>query len=240
MTAVAVMPHNSLMPRLSAPPAYRDRPDWFADTTAHALLSQVRREAGPLLGRHCGRWGLQICPGPECRTEIVSKGLNRVLTLYLRDGRLDGDLRCLADPLPIRDGSMALVYVQHVLELRADVRTLLSEIARILEPEGVVALQVLNPFGLSRLRWQGAGLVPPTPGSLRHRLTECGLEPGRCRYLGALWTPQAALDTGNRLRRLPDRLRVAYLLEARRRQPGLNPLPLAPPRVALRPGVTAG
>lgn len=93
----------------------------------------------------------------------------------------------------------------------------------------------------SRLRWAFKGMKGFDPGLFAGHVAAAGLEVQRRRYLGPIWSAARATDldpapsTG-----LAARLRMASLVVARRRDPGLTPLRAIAPVLKFRPGMSAG
>ena len=68
-------------------------------------------------------------------------------------------LRCSLEELPLANGSMDAVVLQHALELTTEPRTALREVARVLQPGGQVLLFGFNLFG----SWSLARALSATP-----------------------------------------------------------------------------
>jgi len=118
---------------------------------------------------------------------------------------------------------------------------LAAEFARLLEPEGTLLVLGLNPWSPAHLRWMFGGLRVWSPDALRALLTGLGLEIMGCRYLGARWSAgeMSAVDVGA-VQIAGSPLRSGFLLEARRRDPGMTPLRVTSSAVRFGAGARAG
>ena len=206
-----------------------------------ALLRHCHRDAARDVARCSGRYGLFVQPHADPGYEIATPNLHTRLQL-LRDGEdFGGDLRCGESMLPLVDDSFALIFAMCAFEAARDPVGLAAECARLLEPEGTLLVLGLNPWSPARLRWMFGGLRAWSPDALRALLTGLGLEIVGCRYLGAHWSARsaAANEIGD-TRRHGSPLRSGFLLEARRRDPGLTPLRAKPAKLRIGAGASAG
>lgn len=236
------MTQNPNMPAAASPRQPESGAEvWFCREPGLGLLHQVQREAIPELTRVFGHSGLYLRP---CRAlpEVLSGNmLAQVLGLHRVGNRLAGELDCNDGALPLASGSLSLVYALCVFETSPEPDALVREIARVLKPGGVALLTSLNPWGLARLRWTLSGLRGIDPVRLGQQVVDQGLEVERQHWIGPQWTPAAGLELREPRRQgLFAGLRAAHLLVARRREPGLTPLRVGTPTMALRPGMTAG
>ena len=205
------------------------------------LLREVQRQAIPDLTRVFGHAGLYLRPTAALEPVLPGNGLARVLSLHRRGDGFSGAVACDDARLPLASGSLSLVYALFVFESSPDPRALMSELARVLKPDGAALLLTLNPWGPSRLRWAFKGMKGFDPGLFAGHVAAAGLEVQRRRYLGPIWSAARATDldpapsTG-----LAARLRMASLVVARRRDPGLTPLRAIAPVLKFRPGMSAG
>lgn len=229
------------------PPApARRQPDtpaeaWFRQDVALRMLHEVQREAIPELTRVFGHTGLYLRPTPAMAPTLSGNLLASVVSLHRQAAGFAGDLACRDDGLPFAGGSLSLVYGLFVFENSPDPAGLLSEVARVLKPEGVALLFTLNPWSLSRLRWGFRGLRSLGPAVFAGQVRDAGLEVQRRRYLGPLWSAADDMDLGPRRGEgFGARLRIASLVVARRREPGLTPLRPSSPALKFRPGMSAG
>jgi SAM-dependent methyltransferase len=164
-----------------------------------------------------------------------------VLSLHRQGDAFRGALACDDARLPFASGSLSLVYALFVFESSPDPQALMSEVARVLMPEGSAIFLTLNPWGPSRLRWAFKGMRGFDPGLFAGQVRASGLDVQRRRYLGPIWSAASATDldpAGSSS--LAARLRVASLVVARRRDPGVTPLRASGPVLKFRPGMSAG
>lgn len=195
----------------------------------------------PDLTRVFGHTGLYLRP-TEAQLPLLSGNLlANVVSLHRNADGFGGELQCADDHLPFPDGSLALVYALFVFETSPDPSALLREVARVLKPEGVALLVCLNPSGLARLRWMTRGLRCAGRAEFAGEVTAVGLDVQRRRCLGPYWSADNVVDPAPRVQDgILSRLRVASLVVARRRDPGVTPLRAISPALKLRPGMSAG
>lgn len=205
------------------------------------MTQEVQRQAIPELTRVFGHSGLYLRPSGALPQALSGNMLANVLSLHRLGDSFSGDVACHDQGLPVASGCLALVYALFVLESSPDPAALLAESARVLKPDGVALIVSLNPWAPARLRWAFRGLHCFDPAELAARVRESGLEVMRRRYLGPMWSPPGAVDVSVRRSDGPAaRLRMASLIVARRREPGVTPLRPAAAALKFRPGVTAG
>ncbi|MBW8367488.1 MAG: class I SAM-dependent methyltransferase [Arenimonas sp.] len=229
------------------PPAHaRRQPDpdpdaWFARDVALRLLHEVQRQALPELTRVFGHSGLYLRPTAALDPGLSGNLLAGVVSLQRQAGAFRGALACDDARLPFASGSLSLVYALFVFESSPDPQALMAEVARVLKPEGSALLLTLNPWAPSRLRWAFKGLRGLDPELFAGQVRGSGLDVQRRRYLGPIWSAAQATDldppTGAGL---AARLRMASLVVARRRDPGVTPLRASARAVMFRPGMSAG
>ena len=229
------------------PPAnVRRQPDpapdaWFRRDAPLRLLQEVQRQALPELGQVSGDIGLYLRATSALAPSLPGHRLAHLVGLHRQGPAFDGALACDDHRLPFANGSLAMVYALFVLESSADPEALLSEVARVLVPEGVALLLTLNPWAPSRLRWAFKGMRGVDPGQLARQVRGAGLEVQRQRYLGPIWSAAGPTDlAAPRSAGLAARLRMASLMVARRRDPGLTPLRPSKSALMFRPGMSAG
>ena len=229
------------------PPAHaRRQPDpapdaWFGREAPLRLIREVQRQAIPDLTRVFGHAGLYLRPTAALEPGLPGHVLASVLSLH-RDGHaFAGAVACDDARLPIASGSLSLVYALFVFESSPDPAALMSEVARVLTPEGVAIMLTLNPWGPARLRWAFNGMRGFDPGVFAGHVRASGLDVQRRRYLGPIWSVARDTDLdpadGSGL---AARLRMASLIVARRRDPGVTPLRSSAPALKFRPGMSAG
>ncbi|MEO8741704.1 MAG: methyltransferase domain-containing protein [Lysobacteraceae bacterium] len=213
----------------------------LAGESMRALLQRCLRDAVPDIARASGRYGLFLQPRGADAEAIAAPNLHTQLHLQRMGNGFTGDLRCDESAIPLADASLALIFTECAFESARDAVGLAAECARLLEPEGTLLVLGLNPLSPAHLRWMLGGLRAWSPDALRSLLTGLGLEIIGCRYLGGFWSAgtSAALDIGGtRMRGSP--LRSGFLLEARRREPGLTPLRAQQAKLRIASGARAG
>ncbi|HTA65162.1 MAG TPA: methyltransferase domain-containing protein [Xanthomonadaceae bacterium] len=205
------------------------------------LLRRCQRDAAADIARCSGRYGLFIEPHEDAGLVVAAPNLHTSVHLQRSGEGFDGDLRCLESAMPLADDSFALIFLTCAFETARDAVGLAAECARLLEPEGTLLVLGLNPLSPAHLRWMFSGIKAWSPEATATLLTGLGLEVVGSRYLGARWSARttAAIDiAGARARGSP--LRSGFLLEARRRDPGLTPLRVQSSRVRIGSGARAG
>jgi SAM-dependent methyltransferase len=229
------------------PPApVRRQPDtpsdaWFHLATTRRLVQEVQRQATPELTRVFGHGGLFLRPSSQVPAQLSGNMLAHVVSLHRQGEELSGDLNCRDDRLPIASASLSLVYSLFVFETSPDPAALLAELARVLKPGGAALFLSLNRWGLARARWGFKGLRSHGAAEFAQQVGEAGLEVSRQRYLGPVWSVDDSVSLDEpRHGGLGSHLRMANLLVARRRDPGVTPLRVASPALKLRPGMSAG
>lgn len=214
---------------------------WLRKESSQQLLHEAQRQAIPELTRVFGHSGLYLRSVDAAPAELSGNMLASLISLYRNEQGFAGDFHCLDEAVPLASASLALVYAAFVLETSAAPRELLAEIARVLKPEGQLMLLSLNPWGPARLRWGWRRLRSQSPMALADGVREVGLEIIRERYLGPVWSADTSFDVSRLpIQDLLARTRVAHLLVARRRDPGMTPLRKPVAAFALRPGVRTG
>ncbi|HEY2346555.1 MAG TPA: methyltransferase domain-containing protein [Xanthomonadaceae bacterium] len=205
------------------------------------LLRRCHRDAAADVARCSGRYGLFIEPHEDEGFVVAAPNLHTRVRLRRADDGFDGDLRCSESAMPMMDDSFALIFLTCCFEGAHDAVGLAAECARLLEPEGTLLVLGLNPLSPARLRWMFGGLRAWSPEATSALLSGLGLEIVGWRYLGARWSAQgaAAIDISG-TRRHGSPLRSGFLLEARRRDPGLTPLRVQSARVRVAGGARAG
>lgn len=205
------------------------------------LLREVQRQAIPELTRVFGHTGLYLRPTAALEPALPGHLLASVLSLHREGDAFSGPLACDDARLPLASASLSLVYALFVFESSPDPRALMAEVARVLKPEGSAIFLTLNPWGPSRLRWAFKGMKGFDPGLFAGQVGSAGLDVQHRRYLGPIWSPARATDLDPaRSTGLAARLRMASLVVARRRDPGLTPLRASAPALKFRPGMSAG
>ena len=215
---------------------------WLAREGTRRLLAACRHAAAADVARSSGRYGLFVYPQAPAEDRFSSPNLHTAVYLHRDDEDFAGDVHCAESMLPFADESFALIFLGCGFELARDPVGLATECARLLEPEGTLLVLGLNPWSPARLRWLFRGLHSWSPEALRPLLTGLSLEIVRYRYLGGVWSggDVNTLDLGDAGSAASSPLGCAFLLEARRRDPGMTPLRASPQRVAIGTAAHAG
>jgi SAM-dependent methyltransferase len=215
---------------------------WLGRASTRRLLRACQLAAAVDVARSSGRYGLFVYPQAPIDECFQSANLHTVLHLHRAGEQIAGDVRCMESSLPFADDSFALILLSCGFELARDPVGLAAECARLLEPEGTLLVLGFNPWSPAHLRWMFRGLRSWSPEALRPMLTGLGLEIIRHRYLGGIWSggDANAVDPADTGIVATSPLRCGFLLEARRRDPGLTPLRASRQRVALGTGAHAG
>ena len=213
----------------------------LAGERMRALLRRCHRDAAPDVARCSGRYGVFLQPHADDGYAIATPNMHTRLHLQRAGDGFTGDLRCSESAIPLADDSIALIFMACAFEAARDAVGLAAECARMLEPEGTLLVLGLNPWSPAHLRWMFGGLRVWSPDALRALLTGLGLDIMGCRYLGARWSTHAppVLDVGGS-RTHGSLLRSGFLLEARRRDPGMMPLRVQSAKVRFGAGARAG
>ena len=215
-------------------------PGWLEHEAGRKILVEVQRMVIPELTRVFGQHGLYLRPSAGLSGDLSGNMLANVVSLYREDDALSGQFRCLDPELPISTASLSLVYSLFMLETSPEPGALLQEIARTLQPEGVVLLISLNPWSLVRLRWLLRSGRALGNSAVQGMARDAGLDVIRHQYLGPCRPGSDGAFAANRRIRWLDGFRAASLLVLRRREAGLTPLRKLSPAVSLRPGMSAG
>jgi SAM-dependent methyltransferase len=199
-------------------------------------LEGVQHLAIPELTRVFGHSGLYLRPLSGFTPELSGNMLSQVIALY-RDGRaFNGQVRCEDGEMPFASASQSLVYVCFVLESSPAPQVLLSEVRRMLKPEGVAMIFGLNPWSPGLFGHSRSGARLQGVGKAEAMAKAAGLEVMSRYYLGPC-RPGGRNDMGNGWW---DSLRAAYLVTLRRRDSTLTPLRKSSAAASLRPGVSLG
>lgn len=200
---------------------------WFSSATAASLLRAEQRALLPILASCFGKAALYLRPGEGVAPGLSGHMTLSLMSLYAGGEGFEGDLRCASDALPLADDSVQLVYALHVAELAEQPQAMLCELARVLAPEGLLVLLALNPASPFRLRWGGRVRGTATALRWRQRLLQAGLEPVRQLSVGPVlpWSGQEREREAAPAIDLAAPLRAARALVARKRRPGMTPLP---------------
>ncbi|MDC8015370.1 class I SAM-dependent methyltransferase [Tahibacter soli] len=204
-------------------------PNLFAADAVRRLLGDELRSLAPELAGVFGRQGLVVrahAAAPEAPSAPMLGGLVRLHVAA--PSRLAGDVDCEPSSLPFVDASFRLVLAQHAAEAVAEPEAFRSEIARVVEPGGILMVLGFQPFGAWRpwIAWQqfrGAAALKSDPAWIwREALADAGVDTYACRRLGPLWP---RVDASGRVppplvKKALAPLRPSWLLLARKRSLG--------------------
>ena len=143
--------------------------------------------------------------------------------------RLRGGLTCTPSGLPLASESCKLIVVQHVFEHIDDADRCAGEIARVLAPDGMLAISGFNSTSLWRpwlSRKAGQAGLSLHFGSARRcaaHLNEQGIDTLQTCYAGT-WTPWSSQAPSDPATHLLARLCGSWVLLARKRRSVLTPL----------------
>ncbi|MEQ8860186.1 MAG: class I SAM-dependent methyltransferase [Pseudomonadales bacterium] len=125
--------------------------DWF--TGAHG--GRLLREERPLLGEAVRRFHGDTLLWVGCHGDIAGtvRGCMVRHRLFASEPAGAGPeelstLRCALEALPLPNGSLDAVVLHHALEVSADARSGLREVARVLAPGGRLVVCMFNPLSL--------------------------------------------------------------------------------------------
>ncbi len=188
---------------------------------AHRLLAAEAGALSAALSGQSGAHGLYVAAA-----HMHAAWLPRIgcwTHLRLAEGLLHGDVEARADePLPFVDEGFRVVVLSHVLEWTPHAAGLLDEAARVLAPEGILAVTGFHPFS-AWLPWLLCRRRPrpmlTAPGWLRQRLARHDVQALRVRRFGAC-IPGARSTWGQ------GGLGGGFVLVARKRRAFVTPIDL--------------
>jgi SAM-dependent methyltransferase len=229
-------------PEAAGPPR-----EWFATPLGRALLALEARRLSELLPGFYGTIALQL--GRLAGADLLAP--SPIATHILLDAAPPAEsprvgevplarLRGLPEELPCDGRSADLVLLPHTLDFCADPHQVLRETARVLKPEGHAVVLGFNPWSLWGLRrvfarrprrrpWDGRFLplarIKDWLGLLDFELTH-----GRMLFYRPPYGRASVMKRLHFLDRMGDRwwplLAAVYLVVARKRVPGVTPMPL--------------
>ncbi len=163
--------------------------NWFNTSKGLALQIQAISAVSPWLWPICGHNALILKAAAQSPEPAVQ--CSSVLVLQRDGAQWTGD--AIADDryLPLTGECISLVLAGFVLESAVQPEVLLSECARVLRPEGYLALLCLNPFSPSRLRGDWHYLQLRSTAYWYGQLLQQGLEPVRQESIGSATRPKA-------------------------------------------------
>ncbi len=149
-----------------------------------ALLSCELRECQAVVANVFGYHALQLTAWPDGPDLLsTAQTISRHSGWVAVDGRVGGCFEGHLYDLPLASESNALVILHHVHELQGCGYGVLSELHRILQPEGIAVLIGINPWRASA-PWRHLNLQPVRAGRLVERLKGFDLNPLMVRPLG--------------------------------------------------------
>lgn len=205
-----------------------------------AVRSQLQHELAalaPILAGVYGTTGLFLRAHEAAPDNLPANLLANVVGLALDEAQiLRGGLACDPGELPLAGESCKLVVVQHLLERLDEPAACMTEIARVLAPEGVLLVLGFNPLSLWRPWLAGAMRRARLPLRIRSAqswaatIDAQGIDVLQTRYSGAWspWSAASAEQTGAAgvAAVALARLRGGWLLLARKQRSVLTPLRL--------------
>jgi len=220
---------------------------WFATPLGRALLAVEARRLSELLPGFYGTMALQL--GQPGVSDLLESSAAATHVLHDVSGHGPSRERAeiplarvcgLPEELPYDSRSMDLVLMPHTLDFCRDPHQVLREAARVLKPEGRAVVLGFNPWSLWGLRRLFARRPRPAPWDGRFLplprikdwlgLLDFELTHGRMLFYRP---PYGRAATSARLRVLDqvgDRwwplLAAVYLVVAKKRVPGVTPMPL--------------
>ena len=202
------------MPSLSATGQPDSPRAWFRTDAGLALLESEQPAILRALSERPALPWLWLGPVDQV-TRIEGNGLHLVAA---GDG-WSGAAQC-GLPLPLANGSIGVVVLQHVATPGRAGRALFAECARVLAPGGRLWVFALNPLAPYRWRWRSAGLGASEPLTWRRRMREAGLAPEPVSQgLGPRWQVRVAHDPQD-----GPGLRATYAIRAEKRAWPLTPI----------------
>lgn len=206
----------------------------FKTPTMIRLLGRELLQASQMLASLHGANALHVRPDMGAPAMSSALPVYQQVRLHRRGNLLAGDVIAWDAALPFASESFSLVLLQHVIETAAEPGGMLDEAIRVLSPEGNLVLIGFKPFAPMRLRWRRAGLRTLRAASVARMLAARNLEVRKVCEIGSVWnvSDEVPLDTGTPVSRLAS----SWLLIARKRVPGVTPLPTGNVHIAWSAG----
>lgn len=177
----------------------------------------------PMLTSHIGVRGLFLRAAEAAPSELSGNMLQHVCGMYPQQDRLAGDVDCEVDQLPLANDSLNLAFVQHGLEQNPRWPLLIEEIARCLQPEGVLMLTVFSRFSLWRSRWPRGTLLPIDRLAVVRSCESAGLTVEERLAIGPLWPLPLTDQLGSESLSFGP-CHTSWALVLRKRRPGMTPI----------------
>lgn len=136
---------------------YRSLQHWNQWLHQHFLGSTIinaeKKMLSRLLDKHYGKHALLIgVPQQFSLLESTKLPCHSLLSSFLAHERQPGFIEGDMHELPIATGSIDMVILPHTLEYVDNPRRLLHEAARIVKPEGLIAVLGFNPYSMWGMR----------------------------------------------------------------------------------------
>lgn len=211
---------------------------WFNGSLGRSLQAIEANSLRQLLPQLYGKLAVQLgCPGRTDLLEMSAAPTHVVLDVQAHNKQLS--VCATAETLPFETKSVDVVLLPHTLDFSSAPHQVLREVYRILTPEGHAVILGFNPFSLwgvrrlfSRKRdvpWCGQFI-----GLLRLKdwlaLLDFELSRGNMLYYRPPLQHEGLRDRFYFLEKMGDRWwplgAAVYLVIAKKRVPGLTPLPL--------------
>lgn len=202
----------------------------YTRAATQTLLARELAYIAPLVTGVYGNFGLLLRPCSDAPAAMPAHRLGACLVLSVDAvPRLHGDVCCDPQALPFAGESLKLVIAQHVLEQIGGGDACVTELARVLAPEGVALIFGFNPYGSWRpwLMWQqrrsASRLRLRSARATQELLAREQIDTLQVRFPGTLWPRATSGSTQG-----PDlplaRCGSSWLLVARKRRSTLTPL----------------
>lgn len=202
--------------------SHATKPRWLDLDPMRALFAVERVWLESTLRARVVGVKLWLAPDADAAAAI---GAGTAHALHMHGTRWQGALQFASDALPLADGSVSLIVLQHVLEDSKQGGALLRECERVLAADGELVVLGLNPtslwHGFVRIRARGPRRWN-LAGRLRASLLALGLKVSPPMGLGPL-RPHGRMEAlaVSGARRIP---RAAFALRARKRDAQVIPL----------------
>ncbi len=215
--------------------------NWLTQAVAVPTLQQIHADLGQELSSVYGDIGIMIMPQLALADLPTSVKLARLLRLHRSASDLDGDVRCSDLALPFAPSSLSLVYVLCGLELSVQPEIFLDSLIRSLRPQGKLVLVTLNPVSLLRTRYFRQTGQIYSGRRLAADLHRSGMQINKTQFIGPLWSIKSATSLPEPQRpTIASRLRLARVIIAERREPGMTPIRLRHLSPKVRTNVAPG
>lgn len=151
------------------------------------MVRAEQRDLIPWLTAQIGVRGLYLRGAASLPAELSGNMLQTVTSVHRHGQRLAGDFHGDDHGLPLLGDSLQLAYALHVLETSPSPAGLLDELARCLQPEGVLVLVVWSRFSPWRWTWRTQSMRCFTHDWIRRTGVDVGLHLERHSVVGPCW-----------------------------------------------------